>query len=106
MKINGKKAVDNIYLKPGKVFNAKVFAFDPENDELTYKWDLMKEVEHRSQGGAHEDEPGKIPVESLSDSNGELRFVSPKEKGEYRLFSYVFDGKGKVGTANVPFYVE
>jgi len=63
----------------------------------------MKEVENRGQEGAHEDEPGKIPIESLYDSNGELRCISPKEKGEYRLFSYVFDGKGKVGTANVPF---
>ena len=66
----------------------------------------MKEVEVRSQGGAHEDEPGTIQIETISDSNGELRFISPKEKGEYRLFSYVFNSKNKVGTANVPFMVE
>ena len=106
MKINNKKATDNIYLKPGKEFTATVFVTDPNGEELTYEWELMKEVEVRSQGGAHEDEPGTIQIETISDSNGELRFFSPKEKGEYRLFSYVFNSKNKVGTANVPFMVE
>jgi len=27
------------------------------------------------------------------------------EEGEYRLFTYVFDGNNKAGTANVPFFV-
>ena len=106
MKINSKKAIDNIYLKPGIEFTAKVFVTDPNGDELIYKWELMKEVEFRSQGGAHEDEPGTIQIETIFDSNGELRFISPKEKGEYRMFSYVFNTKNKVGTANVPFMVE
>ncbi len=106
MKIDGKNAVDNIYLKPGKEYTAKVFASEPNDDEMTFTWELLGEVAERSQGGAHENEPAKISFETISDLNGELRFVTPKEKGEYRLFSYVFDGKGKVGTANVPFYVE
>ena len=42
----------------------------------------------------------------VEDAHGELTFVSPKEKGEYRLFSYVFDGKNKVGYANTPFYIK
>lgn len=106
MKIDGKKAFDNIYLKPGKEYTTSVFASDPNGDELTYKWELMQEVEVRSQGGAHEVEPGTIPIDFLKDSDGTLRFISPKETGEYRLFSYVFDGKNKVGTANVPFMVQ
>lgn len=84
----------------------KVFGSEPDGDLMTYSWELRGEVAERSQGGAHENEPDKISFEILSDTNGELRFTSPKEKGEYRLFSYVFDGQGKVGTANVPFYVE
>jgi hypothetical protein len=45
-------------------------------------------------------------IEFLSDSNREHPFISPKEKGENRLFSCAFDGKRKVGTVNIPFYVE
>lgn len=104
--IDGKNAVDNIYLKPGKDYMAKVFASDLNGDKLTYTWELLKEVVERSQGGAFEKEPDAVELEIIADSYGELRFISPNEKGEYRLFSYVFDGKGKVGTANVPFYVE
>lgn len=106
MKIDGKNAVENIYLKPGAEYTAKVFASDPNGDPLTYQWVVLKEVVERSQGGAREIEPGTLQLKILSDSKGELKFETPSEKGEYRLFSYVFDGKNKVGTANVPFYVE
>ncbi len=106
LKIDGKNAVDNIYLKPGAKSHAKVFASDPENNPLKFKWVVLKEVVERSQGGAREIEPDSVHIEILSDINGELKFVSPAVKGEYRLFSYVFDGKNKVGTANVPFYVK
>jgi len=106
MKIDGKNAIDNIFLKPGIEYTAKVFVTDPNGDNMIYKWELQGEVAVRSEGGAHENEPGEIAIEIQSNINGVLRFKSPKEKGEYRLFSYVFDGKGKVGTANVPVYVE
>jgi hypothetical protein len=106
MKIDDKNAVDNISLKPEKEVTVKVFASNPNNDDLTYKWEILKEVVERSQGGAFEKEPGAFEFQIISDSNGELHFISPKEKGEYRMFSYVFDGLGKVGTANVPFVVE
>lgn len=106
LKIEGKNAVDNIYLKPGAKTTAKVFASDPENDPLKYKWIVLKEVIERSRGGAREIEPDSVHIEIVSDINGEIKFTSPAEKGEYRLFSYVFDGKNKVGTANVPFCVK
>jgi hypothetical protein len=106
MKINGMKAVDNIYLKPVTEYTAKVFVSDPEADPLIYKWEIMTEVIERSQGGARETEPGIVTFRIISDIEGELRFISPEEAGEYRLFSYVFDGKNKAGTANVPFYVK
>ncbi len=106
LKLAGKNAVDNIYLKPDVPYLAKVFASDPNNFPLTYKWVIFKEVIERSQGGAREIEPDSIHIEILSNANGELKFKSPKDTGEYRLFSYVFNGKNKVGTANVPFYVK
>jgi hypothetical protein len=106
MKLVEKNAVDNIYLKPGTKYTAKVFASDPNNFPLIYKWVILKEVNERSQGGAREIEPDTVHIERLSNTNGELKFKSPTVVGEYRLFSYVFDGKGKVGTANIPFCVK
>jgi hypothetical protein len=98
--------VDNIYLKPGLAYTAKVFATDPNGFPLTFKWVLQKEVIERSQGGAFEKEPDSVRIDKLINTNGELKFKVPKDTGEYRLFSYVFNGKNKVGTANVPFYVK
>lgn len=106
LQVDGKVATDNIYLKPGLEYTAKVFASDPNGDKLTYVWILLKEVVERSQGGAREIEPENVPVEILSDADGVLRFKSPSLGGEYRLFSYVYDGKNKVGTANSPFFVK
>jgi hypothetical protein len=106
LKLQGKNAVSNIYLKPGIKCSAKVYASDPDNDMLSINWVMLKEVEERSQGGAREKEPAEVNFQIISDSEGELVFISPEEEGEYRLFSYVYDGKKKAGTANVPFYVK
>jgi hypothetical protein len=106
LKLADKKAVENIYLKPGVKYPAKVYASDPNNFPLTYKWTILKEVIVRSQGGGREIEPDTVHIQVISNANGELMFKSPKDTGEYRLFSYVFNGKNKVGTANVPFYVK
>lgn len=106
LKIDGKDAVDNIYTNPGATCTAKVFASDPNGDPLSYKWVMQREVVKRSEGGAREEEPGEVEFKIISDNGGELKFISPTEKGEYRLFSYVFDGKNTAGTANAPFYVK
>lgn len=106
LKMEGKNAVDNLYVTPGAECQARVFTADPENDPLTFRWVVMKEVGQRSEGGAFEAEPGTVEVKVVSDSNGELRFLAPTEPGDYRLFAFVFDGKKKAGTANFPFYVK
>ncbi len=104
--LNGKKAADNVYLKPGEKSSARVMASDPNGDALTYKWVILTEVVQRSQGGAREQEPEDVSFEILSESGSEIVFTAPAEKGEYRLFAYVFDGNNKAGTANIPFMVE
>lgn len=106
LKLDKKNAVDNVYIKPGVACIAKVFASDPDNDLITYKWVLQREVKVRGEGGSFEAEPESITIEVISDVNGELKFKTPVAEGEYRLFCYVFDGKGKAGTANFPFYVK
>ena len=104
--LNEKKAVDNIYLKPGISSQAKVFVREPDEDGLIFKWVILKEVEVRSQGGAFEQEPESIDFEVTKDQNGTLEFITPDKEGDYRLFAYVYDNKGKVGNANIPFYIK
>jgi hypothetical protein len=104
--LDGKKATDNIYLEAGKNYTAKLSAKDQNNDPLTYSWEILTEVIVRSQGGSREIEPDKVNMETVSSKNGELVFTAPKTAGEYRIFVYVYDGKNKVGTANIPFRVK
>ncbi len=103
--LDGKKATDNIYLKPNQKYTAQVFASEPDNDTLVYKWVVSKEVIKRSQGGEKELEPPVINIEVLVDKEGKFTFLAPKE-GEYRILVYVYDNKGKAGGGNIPFMVK
>lgn len=108
--INNKQAVDNIYLKAGQPATVKVHVSDPDGDELTHEWVLMKEVETRSQGGHFEAKPAELTLQILNSKvqadTVEMTFTAPDKAGEYRLFNYARDGKNKVGNANIPFMVE
>lgn len=106
VKLNNKRATDHVYVKPGKEYNARVWASEPEQDPLTYKWVIMKEVMKKSKGGEKEIEPDTIDFKVTFEKDGVLSFITPPKKGEYRLLVYVYDGKGKAGTANIPFYVK
>jgi hypothetical protein len=108
--INDTQAVKNIRLKPGQPATVKVHVSDPEGDLLTHKWVLMNEVETRSQGGHFEAKPAiltlQIITSDIQTNFVEMTFSAPDEAGEYRLFNYAYDGKNKVGNANIPFIVE
>lgn len=99
----------NVHLKPSTKAKAKVVVSDPDGDKLEYQWYFMKEVTIRSQGGHHEEEPETLPVNVLSAKAGEdyieIEFAAPSEAGEYRLFSYSYDGNNNVANANFPFMV-
>ena len=104
--LNKQKATDNIHLKTSSTYTAKVFASDPNNDQLSYVWEIAREVEKRSQGGEKEIKPARIPVEIIKNKNGEFTFITPNETGEYRILVYVYDGKNKAGNANIPFLIK
>lgn len=101
-----KKATDNIFLKPDSEVVAKVFASDPNNDELSFKWEVANEVDIRSEGGAKEQKPERIKITEIKNEKGELVFKTPSREGAYRILCYVYDGKNKAGNANIPFYVK
>jgi len=104
--LNGQAAIDSVILKPGQKARLTVEVTDPDGDSLEYRWVLMKEVAERSQGGAFEKKPEELPLNILEEKPGQLVFTAPETPGEYRVFSYSYDGNGKVGNANFPFYVK
>ena len=106
LQLNGKVATDNIYLKPNEEVVAKIMASDPNNDVLIFKWEVAEEVDIRSQGGEKEQKPKRLELEVVKEENGEYVFKAPPSEGEYRILCYVYDGKGKAGNANIPFYVK
>ncbi len=106
LQIDGKKVTDNITLKPGQTYNAVSIAFDPDNDKLSYRWELLDEATKVGEGGDHEDRPAGIGNMITDAKAGKAVLKAPAKKGAYRLFVYVTDGNNNVATANIPFYVK
>lgn len=109
--LNQQHAEQSVYVTPNSEVHVQVTATDPNNDTLRYEWALLGEVATRSEGGAFEAEPDAVPFNArnkndLSYRAGKLIFTAPETEGEYRIFAYVYDNKGKVGNANFPFYVK
>lgn len=95
----------DIVIKPGSEHKAVVFASDPDNDPITYFWEIRPEAVYAAYAGQGEKEPQPIQglIEEQKDS---ISFSAPKENGAYRLFVYAFDGNKQFSTANLPFLVK
>lgn len=88
----------------GQTVAARVLVTDPDGDPLTVRWVIREESTDKKAGGAFEESPDEIKSITSAGTNAEVNV--PVKPGAYRLFAYVFDGKGAAGTANVPFYVK
>jgi hypothetical protein len=94
----------DIRLKAGSDHRTKVVAADADGDKLIYRWEIRPEAVYASYAGQGEKEPQ--PISGLiHEEKASISFTTPKEKGTYRLFVYVFD-KERFSTANLPFWVE
>jgi hypothetical protein len=104
--LDGKTAPQNIRLHSGQAYVAKVAASDPEQDSLTYRWEVMEESAEAKIGGDAESKPALVPDLIATPRKSEISLQAPNKPGAYRLFAYVFDGHGHAAHANIPFYVE
>ncbi|PWJ34969.1 glycoside hydrolase family 2 TIM barrel-domain containing protein [Sediminitomix flava] len=104
--VEGRSDLKNLYLKPNSDFKLEVFAHDPnQNDILQYRVEILPDqIDTYADGGDYEPQP-EILFSSESVKN-KFKVRSPRKKGAYRVFVYVFDGKGHAATANIPFYVK
>jgi hypothetical protein len=104
--LDHKTASQNVRLKAGQTYGARVQATDPDQDSLTYKWEIMEESKERKIGGDVESTPSSVPGLIADAAKSEITFKAPARSGAYRLFAYVFDGHGHAGHVNIPFYVD
>jgi len=101
--LDGKSAGDFVVLAPGDTFVAEATASDPDGDPLTWVWELLVEPTVLSKAGEPEARPPQAAA--ALEIDGATARGRVTEPGEYRLFAYALDGRGKVGTGNIPFKV-
>ena len=92
-------------LTQGSRFTAKLDASDPEGDPLVVRWEVRSENADLRQGGDRETEPPAHPECFVEAKGLDATFQAPPRSGAYRLFAYLYDGKGGAACANVPFAV-
>ncbi|HWW02844.1 MAG TPA: glycoside hydrolase family 2 TIM barrel-domain containing protein [Candidatus Acidoferrum sp.] len=104
--LDGKTAQQNVHVKPGQSYPAKVLASDPDRDPLRFAWEVMEESTDLKWGGDTESKPKSLPDCIAKPNRSEIVMKAPAKPGAYRLFAYVLDGKGHAAHVNIPFYVD
>lgn len=104
--LNKKVPYDNLYLYSGSKYPATVKVIEPDNDDVTYFWEVRHESEATEEGGDAEEIPEAVPGLIEDPTAASITLKAPKKAGAYRLYVYVYDGKGKAGHSNFPFYVK
>ena len=99
-------ALNGAVVRPGSTVSASVSAADPEGDALSYRWELMKEVRGSDPAWFTAGEFKRIDGAVQHADQADASVGVPSEPGAYRLFVYVYDGKGHFSSASMPFLVE
>lgn len=103
--LNNKTAYEDVVLESNKEYLTSIKIRDFENDKLNYRWEILFESTDLHDGGDFENRPDAVEFTTVNVNEGILKFKAPTEKGAYRLFVYVNDGKQHTATANIPFKV-
>lgn len=93
-------------LKPGDTVRASLEALDPDRDKLTVNWVLRRESGLYATGGDDQPDQPEYPDAIVKSGTNSAELRMPKSGGGYRLFAYVYDGKGNAAVANCPLHVE
>lgn len=104
--LEGKEPFDNIKLDASGQYSAAIDISEPDEDPMTFRWEIMKESSSKATGGDREEVPERIPgLFPETAEQASVTFTAPSEKGAYRLFIYVDDDHEHTAHANIPFYV-
>jgi hypothetical protein len=105
--LNGSTPYNNIVVVPGASMEGSVQIQDKDNDELRYEWQVIPESTDKKTGGDAERAPKPLNgiFRKTSFKARQVSFTAPMKEGQYRLFLFAHDGKGKVATGNIPFQI-
>jgi len=105
--IDGLTARDNVRLQENQLYTAQVSVDTAHQQALSYRWELMKELDRslESDGGDFEPIPDIVWHQSGPNTSQQVEFKAPNA-GEYRLFVYIDNRYGGSATANLPVLVE
>lgn len=95
-----------IKVSVGKVFRATARVTDPDNDPLSFVWQVVPESTDLKTGGDRESEPKPIEGLVLDQKGINPTIQAPDRPGAYRIFVYVYDGNNNAATANIPVLVQ
>jgi hypothetical protein len=96
----------DILLQKGKTYQAHIQAKDPDNEPLTYEWELYPENTKFGYAGQGEKRPEPVNHLIQNRNDSVMTFTAPDTGADYRLFVYVRDKGNKIAVANIPFHVE
>jgi len=100
--MNGRLVNQTELFQGGAVVRAVVSAFDPRGYRMTFYWEILKEAtQFSTDGEIRPDRVGNVVTGASTDQDIRV----PDTPGNYRLFVYVLNGRGMVGTSNIPFQV-
>jgi hypothetical protein len=102
---DGYQLYESMILKAGSVNISSVTAFDPENDPLSYHWEVLPELDITDGSIEKQKKPRSIRGSILSEQKDTIQWKAPEKPGAYRLFVTVSDGNNNIATANVPLMV-
>lgn len=103
--LNGNPKEADIELDPGKAYQARVWADDPDQDNLKFQWEIYPENTAFGYAGHGETRPEPRNDLILEGREPGISFLAPADSGNYRIFIYVRDEGNNIATANVPFHV-
>jgi hypothetical protein len=104
IRLDGKGYKESVVLTAGQSYDAIFDVVDPDDDPLTYRWEVKPESESTRVGGDRE-EPLPNLEGLLSNPEAPQTTITVSKPGKYRLFAYAYDGKGHAAHANIPFLV-